>query len=213
MNRRTLLATAGVAVAGLLGGCSDTGDSGTDGETGTAGSSAPNESTGTTRGPGTTQSGSTSGAGTTATASPPTTAAEPTTATASTSTATTTETPTSDTQGTTGTPVPDAQSTQEGSGASVTFENGGSRVVVAGTIIGQDGCRRAVLDSVQANDGTLVVSVGTERDVGTNTMCTQALTPVDYRFVLTPEDPPESVTVVHDTADGRRTVTTADRDA
>ena len=69
-----------------------------------------------------------------------------------------------------------------------------------------------MLDSVQSNGGTLVVSVGTERDAGTDTMCTQALTPVDYRFVVTPKHPPESVTIVHDTADGRRTVATADRD-
>ncbi|WP_160134457.1 hypothetical protein [Halococcus salsus] len=213
MNRRRVLASAGVVFLGILGGCS--GDDGADanGSEATAGSTETGRPDGTSARPttGTTSGGETSarestGAGRVTTDGEPTT--EPATTTSAITDASATVTTGSDG---TATPPPDPQSTQSGKGATVTFENGGSRVVVTGTIVAQDGCRRAVLDSAQSDGGTLVVSVGTERDAGTDVMCTQALTPVEYRFVVTPDDPPDSVRVVHDGAGDPRTVATTDR--
>ena len=113
----------------------------------------------------------------------------------------------------TGSPVsiPGPSSTQNGETTRVAFEKGGSRVVVSGVITAENGCQEARLASVEAKGSDLVVTVGTERTTGTNALCTQALTPVEYRFALTPDTPPESVTVVHATMGERRTVTTVDR--
>ena len=219
MNRRRVLASAGVALLGILGGCSGDDGTGANGSEATAGSTETGRPDGTSARPtaGTTSGGETSARESTGTGRPATTDGEPTTEPATTTSATT-QPETTDASATvttgsdgTATPPPDPQSTQSGEGATVIFENGGSRVVVTGTIVAQDGCRRAVLNSTQSNGGTLVVSVGTERDAGTDVMCTQALTPVEYRFVVTPDDPPDSVRVVHDGAGDPRTVATTDR--
>ncbi|RJT03846.1 hypothetical protein [Halococcus sp. IIIV-5B] len=219
MNRRRVLASAGVALLGILGGCSGDDGTGANGSEATAGSTGTDGPDGTSARPttGATSGSETSARESTGTGRPVTTDGEPTTEPATTTSATT-QPETTDASATvttgsdgTATPPPDPQSTQLGEGAAITFEEGGSRVVVTGTIMAQDGCRRAVLDSVQSDGGTLVVSVGTERDAGTDVMCTQALTPVEYRFAVTPDDLPDSVRVVHDGAGDRRTVATTDR--
>ncbi|EMA41423.1 hypothetical protein [Halococcus hamelinensis] len=225
MNRRRVLASAGVAFAGLLGGCSGDDGAGANGSEATAGSTGTDGPGGTDGSGGTsdrtTTGGTTDGSETSTPESTETSRSIPTddelstqttTAPATTPSATTGGPATATTDGSgTAVPLPDLQSTQSGDGATVAFEEGGSRVVVTGTIVAQDGCRRAVLDSAQSDGGTLVVSVGTERDAGTDMLCTQALTPVEYRFVVTPDDPTDSVRVVHGGAGDRRTVVTADR--
>ncbi|HET7324658.1 MAG TPA: hypothetical protein VFJ06_10030 [Halococcus sp.] len=111
-------------------------------------------------------------------------------------------------------PIPDRLDTSkkgtplEGE-AHVTFENGGSRVVVTGTITGKNGCQTAVLDTVKRTKSGLVVTIATERDAPADAACSMALVELDYRFVVRVETPPESVTVVHRTFTGKRTMTTA----
>ncbi|WP_435076388.1 hypothetical protein [Halococcus sp. AFM35] len=111
-------------------------------------------------------------------------------------------------------PIPDApaggeKNTSVGGTTRVTFRGNGSRIVVQGTIVGQDGCRTAVLESVQGGDSGLVVTVATERAATTGRACTMALVDIDYRFTIRRDSPPASVTVVHRGATGERTVTTA----
>ena len=96
-----------------------------------------------------------------------------------------------------------------GNEATVNFANGGSRVVVTGTITGKNGCQTAALDSVRNTNSGLVVTVATERDAPPNAVCSMALVGIDYRFVMHVETPPKSVTVVHRGATGKRTVTAA----
>ncbi|EMA49326.1 MULTISPECIES: hypothetical protein [Halococcus] len=99
---------------------------------------------------------------------------------------------------------------EPGNEASVTVESGGSRIVVAGTITGGNGCQTAVLDAVRTDDGTLQVVVATERAADAGTMCTQALVGISYRATVTVESQPTSVTVIHRGAGGEETVTTAE---
>ena len=99
--------------------------------------------------------------------------------------------------------------TSTGGSARVTSEGDGSRIVVAGTIVGRNGCQSAVLDSARQEGPELVVTIATENEAGTNRACSMALTELDYRFVVRRDSPPESVTVVHRGASGERTVTTA----
>ena len=87
--------------------------------------------------------------------------------------------------------------------ANVAFANGGSRVVVTGTITGKNGCRTAVLDSVRTEGPTLTVTVSTREDPESGDVCSQALVGIGYRLVVTPETPPQSVRVVHRGANGR----------
>ena len=235
MNRRTLLTTAAVAVGGLVAGCSGSGNgnasNGTNGSGGTA-TEAPTESaesattapttrpTGntettspeatTTREPETTDESMKTSGPQTETARVPTTETTPeTTTTTAPTTATTEGTETTDTA----IAIPDPPSTQEGRGvAQVAFEKGGSRVVVSGVITAENGCQKATLASSQSDGSELVVTIGTERTAGTNTACTQVLTPVEYQFTLTPDSTPESVTVVHATMGKRQTVTKVKRE-
>lgn len=236
MNRRTLLTTAAVAIGGLVAGCSGSGNgnasNGTNGSGGTA-TEAPTEPSGSattapttrstsntettspeatnTREPGTTdESMKTSGPQTETSRMSTTEVSTPETTTATTAPTTTTTEGTETTD--TAIAIPDPPSTQNGMGvAQVAFEKGGSRVVVSGTITAENGCQKATLASVQSNGSELVVTIGTERAAGTNMACTQVLTPVEYRFVLTPDTAPKSVTVVHATINQRRTVTTVER--
>jgi hypothetical protein len=112
-------------------------------------------------------------------------------------------------------PIPDApaggeKNTSVGGTARVTFRGNGSHIVVRGTIVGQDGCRTAVLESVrQESKSGLVVMVATERTTTTGRVCTMALVDIDYQFTIRRDSPPASVTVVHRGATGERTVTTA----
>ena len=104
-------------------------------------------------------------------------------------------------------PIPDAPTDREKTPltgeASVTLANGGSRVVVSGTIVATDGCQTVVLDSVRRNGSTLRVTVATERE-RTTAACAMALIDRDYRFVVNQKRPPESVTVVHRGAAGEK---------
>lgn len=93
--------------------------------------------------------------------------------------------------------------------ADVTLEDGGSRVVVTGTIVGQNGCQTAVLDSTRRTNSRLVITVATERKGATAAACSMALVDIEYRFTVRADRPPESVTVVHRGAGGRQTVYTA----
>lgn len=101
---------------------------------------------------------------------------------------------------------------QPGNEAQVAFENGGTRVVVTGTITGKDGCQTAVLDSIRLDDSTLTVTVGTESEAGAGAgaVCSQALVGIDYRLVATLERPPVSVGVVHRGATDSGEVTSAE---
>jgi hypothetical protein len=96
--------------------------------------------------------------------------------------------------------------------ASVRFAEGGSRVVVTGTIAGSDGCQTAVLDSVEPSDSGLEVTVATENDAGAGAVCSQALVGIEYRLVMTVETPPESVRVVHRGGSDASEVATVERD-
>jgi hypothetical protein len=110
-------------------------------------------------------------------------------------------------------PIPDTpggeKNTSMGGTARVTFEGDGSRIVVQGTIVGQNGCRTAVLESVRQGNSGLVVTVATERETATGRACSMALVDIDYRFTIRRDSPPASVTVVHRGATGERTMTTA----
>ncbi|WP_256685094.1 hypothetical protein [Halococcus qingdaonensis] len=103
----------------------------------------------------------------------------------------------------------DGNGTSTGGSARVTSEGDGSRIVVEGTIVGQNGCQSAVLDSVRQEGSELIVTIATENEAGTGRACSMALTELDYRFVVRRDSPPDSVTVVHRSAGGEQTVTTA----
>ena len=200
MKRRDVLTTtAAIAVAGCLGG--DGGGSGTE-------TTAESTTSGTETDAGETVSGAT-----TTEASERETetraATEIQTATETTSAErTASENGTETARGTTVAGVTSREFTVEnangtpGNEASVRFETGGSRVVVTGTITGSDGCQTAVLDSVQAGDSGLQITVATERDAGASAVCSQALVGIEYRLVVTLETPPASVRVVHRGSDG-----------
>lgn len=99
--------------------------------------------------------------------------------------------------------------TSTGGSARVTSEGDGSRIIVEGTIVGQNGCQSAVLDSVRQKGSELIVTIATEDGGETGRACSMALTELDYRFVVRRDSPPDSVTVIHRGAGGERTVTTA----
>jgi hypothetical protein len=190
MKRRDVLATAAVFVsAGCLGG-GNTDDSGEGG----GGSATPNTPTTRTE---------TDADGT---ADPRT---RTTTETTNSATEIPVETPASPVQ------IPDVPTDDrnhtalpEGN-ARVAFENGGSRLVITGTIVAQNGCQTAVLDSVDETASGLIVTVATERDAPANALCTQALVGVEYRFVVHPTRPPDSVRIVHRGVTGSQRITTA----
>lgn len=93
--------------------------------------------------------------------------------------------------------------------AAVTFGDG--TVSVDGTIGGRDTCDTALLDGVEWHDDTLTVRVQVAREKTTETVaCAQCLTDIDYTVTVPLGGrPPETVKVVHVTADGSQTVTTA----
>ena len=90
---------------------------------------------------------------------------------------------------------------------------GDGEVTVTGTIWGNDACYTAILADVRVESDTLVVVVGAEREGGTDRMCTQCITEIDYEATVAfVGDPFEEVEVRHDHGDGRRRPTTdADR--
>jgi len=233
MNRREVLAaTVGVASGGCLGsgeaGSADEtaeGSAGTETDASETGVSTTDEETATRT---VVETETTTGTdGTTGIATDTETAARTTTERTATATprgTTSTATPTETASTTTGTatartdtpiPIPDAptegpKETPLAGEAGVTFEKGGSRIVVEGTITGKNGCQAAVLDSVRRTDAGLVVTIATERDAATNAACSMALVDIEYRFVVEADHAPESVIVVHRGVGDEKTVATAD---
>ncbi|PSQ09418.1 hypothetical protein BRC98_06055 [Halobacteriales archaeon QS_7_68_65] len=99
---------------------------------------------------------------------------------------------------------------EAGNEASVAIENDGSRIVVTGTITGENGCRTATLDSVRIDAGEVRIVVATERAPDADAVCSQALVGIGYRATVTVERRPESVTVIHRGAGGEETVATTE---
>lgn len=104
--------------------------------------------------------------------------------------------------------------------ATATFDEEAMEVHVAGCIVGNTGCHVPVLveptiedDDPQSLHGDpLQVRIATVDDSDPDEMCTQALTDLGYEATFDFEDAlPTSVEVVHETHDGDRTVTTANR--
>ncbi|WP_049998227.1 hypothetical protein [Halococcus sediminicola] len=211
MKRRTLLTAAALALTGCLGGSGD--------EASTDGTATPAEPTGepsATRGATTTAATRTSTARTEprpGTEPKPTGTAAPTaTERTDRGTETTAGTDTTGVAGVTSQSFSvESTSASPGNEASVRFADGGSRVVVTGTITGSDGCQTAVLDGITMTDSGLEATVATETDADAGAACSQALVGIEYRLSMTLETPPESVTVVHRDASGRTAVTTAER--
>lgn len=101
--------------------------------------------------------------------------------------------------------------TSQNGKAHVSFKDGGSRIVVTGTIVGENGCQTAVLDSVKSTQSGLVITIATKRDAPKTAGCTGALVNIEYRCVVRVNAPPESVTVVHRSVGDKQTITTATR--
>lgn len=210
MKRRDVLTTAAAIVfAGCIGGG---GNEKGGGDTGN-GSMTTGDSTMETTETSTSATATATASNTGETAQETTTA--PKTTTVSTDTPThPTSTATETTEGTdTPIPVPDQLDTPQKDGpltneAHVVFKNGGSRIVVTGTITGKNGCQQPV-HSVRKTDSGLVITVATERDAPKNALCSMALVELEYRFVVTVETAPESVTVIHRGVTGKQTMTTA----
>jgi hypothetical protein len=91
-------------------------------------------------------------------------------------------------------------------GATVALDS--DPVSVAGCVVGKNGCTRPRLVSVDrdgdAGGATVVVAAVEER--ADDEVCTEALVNLGYEVRIDYDDPPTSVTVVHDDVDGRRTV-------
>jgi hypothetical protein len=81
---------------------------------------------------------------------------------------------------------------------SVAFDEDGGTVTVTGTIWGNDACYTAVLSDARLDGGTLTVVVGSESDAGTDTMCAQCITEIDYEATVALDGAlPREVVVVH----------------
>lgn len=107
--------------------------------------------------------------------------------------------------------VVDASCGQGRNAASVSFD--GATVRVEGVIGGRDTCDTARLAAVDYHRDLLTVVVEVVQEEGTETVaCGQCLTDIEYAFSATVAgDGPDQVEVVHRTAAGESTVTTADR--
>ncbi|WP_135366377.1 RodZ family helix-turn-helix domain-containing protein [Halosimplex halophilum] len=95
--------------------------------------------------------------------------------------------------------------------ASVDFDGSDGTVTVTGTTWGSDACYTAVLSDVRLDGGTATVVVGSESDAGTDTMCAQCITEIDYEATVAFDGAlPREVVVVHahDGEDTRVTSTT-----
>ncbi|EMA44180.1 hypothetical protein [Halococcus saccharolyticus] len=216
MNRReVLVATAAIVGTGCLGdGGSENGSTAepTDGAATTTGSTETN-ATDTVETTTATETATPAGSAKTTTGSE---ATETTTvARTETPAGTTTDGPTANETTTNGSAADRSFTVREtggepGNEASVTVESGGSRIVVTGTITGENGCQTATLNSVRTDAGEVRIVVATERAADAGTMCTQALVGISYRATVTTESQPASVTVIHRGAGGEETVTTAE---
>lgn len=93
--------------------------------------------------------------------------------------------------------------------ASVAFDENGGTVTVTGTIWGNDACYTATLADVRLDGGTLTVTVAAEPDAGTDTMCAECITEIDYETTVALDTAlPGTVTVVHE-RDGEDTKVTS----
>ena len=222
MNRRELLATTALlACAGCLG----------DGDDGASNDSTAESTDGAATTAGSTETDAVDTAETTTVSTDTATTTPGSTATtgggtAGTTTETCTETPGKTTAGrtttdeTTNGTVDDSGADRSftvretgdeaGNEASVAIENDGSRIVVTGTITGENGCRTATLDSVRIDAGEVRIVVATERAPDAGAVCSQALVGIGYRATVTVERRPESVTVIHRGAGGEETVATTE---
>jgi hypothetical protein len=79
-------------------------------------------------------------------------------------------------------------------------------VTVVGCVVGKNGCTRPRLASVDRNDERVRVVVAAVEERDDEEACTEALVNLGYEVRLDSDDPPTSVTVVHDDVDGRRVV-------
>ncbi|WP_135852366.1 hypothetical protein [Halorussus salinus] len=96
--------------------------------------------------------------------------------------------------------------------ASVAFADGGSSVVVSGTIPGSNGCYLAKLveASYDSETRTLDVTVSSAAKEGSQ-VCTQCIVKIDYEATVSVSgDGPERVTVTHSAMGESKTVATAD---
>jgi hypothetical protein len=224
MNRRELLATTALlACAGCLG----DGDDGANNDS----TAEPTDGAATTAGSTETDAVDTAETTTastdTATTSPGSTATTTGGGATGTTTEARTETPDRTTTGRTTTDGATTNGTADGSAAdrsftvvetgdeagneaSVAIENDGSRIVVTGTITGENGCQTATLDSVRTDAGEVRLVVATERAPDAGAVCSQALVGISYRATVTVERRPESVTVIHRGAGGEETVATTE---
>lgn len=93
--------------------------------------------------------------------------------------------------------------------ASVAFDGAGGTVTVTGTTWGSDACYTAVLSDVRLDGDAATVVVGSESDAGTDTMCAECITEIDYEATVTFDSAlPREVAVVH-THDGEDTRVTS----
>jgi hypothetical protein len=82
--------------------------------------------------------------------------------------------------------------------ASVDFDEDGATVTVTGTTWGSDACYTAVLSDVSLDGDAATVVVGSESDAGTDTMCAECITEIDYEATVELDGAlPRTVTVVH----------------
>ena len=91
---------------------------------------------------------------------------------------------------------------------SATVALGADPVSVVGCVIGKNGCTRPRLASVDRDrdTGTVTIVVAAVEERADDEACTEALVNLGYEVRIDYNDPPTSVTVVHDDVDGRRTV-------
>jgi hypothetical protein len=94
--------------------------------------------------------------------------------------------------------------------ASVTFDR--TAVAITGTIWGNDACHVATLVETRLKSGTLTVVVASRSDTGTDTMCAECITEIDYEVDVAFDGAlPDRVEVRHSHGESVSTVATADR--
>ena len=100
----------------------------------------------------------------------------------------------------------------EAGNATVTFDDTNPEATISGCVRGHNGCAEPVVDAVTDTDDGLQV-VMSEADLsGPETFCTEALVERGYELHLRfASEFPSNIEVVHDDADGRVVVATADR--
>jgi len=101
---------------------------------------------------------------------------------------------------------------EQGSAGTATVSFGEAAVDVEGCLIARNGCHYPALADAGYADGEFRLVVEEVDESEPDDMCTEALEYRAYEAEVTFDDgTPETVAVVHDTAQGRQTVTTASR--